>query len=69
MTNFETYFRACFKTDSKIDSKTDKHHQVVLSNWLRRIILRQILPLFLPTIYVMVPQHGPFSLHTILEGP
>ena len=26
-------------------------------------------PLFLPTKYVMVPQHGPFSLHTMLQGP
>ena len=22
-----------------------------------------------PTNYAMVPQHGPFSLHTMLEGP
>ena len=28
------------------------------------------LPLFFPQVkYAMVPQHGPFSLHTILEGP
>ena len=26
-------------------------------------------PLFPPTKYAMVPQHGLFSLHTILEGP
>ena len=26
-------------------------------------------PLFPPTTYAMVPQHGPFSLHTMLEGP
>ena len=24
---------------------------------------------FLPTKYATVPQHGPFSLHTMLEGP
>jgi hypothetical protein len=26
-------------------------------------------PLFPPTKYAMVPQYGPFSLHTMLEGP
>ena len=26
-------------------------------------------PLFPPTKHAMVPQHGPFSLHTMLEGP
>ena len=27
-------------------------------------------PLFFPpTKYTMVPQHGPFSLHTVLEDP
>ena len=26
-------------------------------------------PLFPPPKYAMVPQHGPFSLHTMLEGP
>ena len=30
--------------------------------------INQILPSFPPTIYAMVPQHGPFSLHTMLEG-
>ena len=29
----------------------------------------QIPPLFPPTKYAMIPQHGMFSLHTMLEGP
>jgi hypothetical protein len=36
---------------------------------LRHIILNQIIPSFPPIKYAMVPQHGPFSLHTMLEGP
>jgi hypothetical protein len=31
--------------------------------------VRNTSPLFPSTKYVMVPQHGPFSLHTMLEGP
>ena len=66
-------------TNSKVDSiiysrtwsRTNKHRQVVLSNWssLRHTIVNQTLPFFLPTKYAMVPQHGPFSLHTMLDGP
>ena len=38
--------KANSRTNSMIDSKTDKHHQVILSNWLslRHIILNQIFP-------------------------
>ena len=43
--------------DSRIDFRTDKHHQVVLSNWqsLRHIVLNQIL--------------SSFSAHKIDNGP
>jgi hypothetical protein len=61
--------RRDFRTDCRVDSRTDKHHQIILLNWssLRHIILNQSSPLFPPTKYAMIPQHGPFSLHTMLE--
>ena len=33
------------------------------------LYLTKSSPLFLPTKYVMILQHGPFSLQTMLEGP
>ena len=59
-----------FRADSRIDSKTEFQDRQILSKWwsLRHIILKQILPSFPPTKYATVPQHGPFSLHTMLEG-
>ena len=68
--NFKTNFRAISVTHFRIDSRTDKHHQVVLSNWysLRHMTLNQILPSFFGNRVCNGLQHGPLSLHTMCEG-
>ena len=63
-----TYCRANSITNSNIDFKIDKQHQVFLSSW-DILYWTKSSPLSPPTKYAMVPQHGPFSLHTMLEGP
>ena len=42
------YFMINYREDSRLNSMTDKHHRVILSNWqrLRHITLNQILPSF-----------------------
>ena len=60
------------KTNCRVDFRTEKHHQVILSNWysLRHIIFKPNPPLFFRQQNMQWSlQHGPFSLHTMLEGP
>ncbi len=59
-----------YGTYSRIDFKTDKHHREVQIGRVWDILYwTKSSPLFPSTKYAMVPQHGPFSLHTMLEGP
>ena len=60
------------KAESNIDSRTNKHHH---NDSLKLIefetyYIKPNPPLFfLPTKHAIVSRHGPFSLHTMHEGP
>ena len=60
-------FRTNLRADFITYSKTDKFSQI--GRVWDILYQTKSSPLFPPTKYAMVPQHGPFSLYTMLEGP
>ena len=68
MTYFTTNCMANFKTNS-LDRWTPPSISLKLIDF-ETYHMKPNPPLFFPpTKYATVPQHGPFSLHTMLEGP